>query len=242
MAAPDDPRSFATTRWSVVLAAGNRSTKDGAQALADLCAGYWYPLYAFIRRRVGDEHEARDLTQEFFTRLLEKDFLTTAQPERGRFRAFLITAARNFLVNEWDKSRAVKRGGGKSPLALDFTWGEERFHREPADPWTPERLFERQWTLLLLEQVLTSLRATYKAKGKVALFEQLKPFLTAEPDAGNYAAAAETLGLRPGAVKVAVHRLRQRYREHLRDEVANTVAEPGEIDEEIRQLFRSLES
>jgi RNA polymerase sigma-70 factor (ECF subfamily) len=235
----DERRSFATTRWSIVVAAGQRTTPEG---VADLCTGYWYPLYAFIRRRVADEHQARDLTQEFFARLLEKGALAAAQRERGRFRAFLLTAARNFLVNEWEKGRARKRGGGRTGLSLDFDWGEQRYHREPADSWSADRLFERQWTLLLLEQVLLRLRESYESQGKLELFEHLKPYLTGAAAEGSYAELAKTLGMRAGAVKVAIHRLRQRYRDHLRDEVAQTVADPAEIDEEIGQLFRSLES
>ncbi len=235
----DPPRSFATTRWSLVLAAGQRCSPEGEQALADLCRRYWYPLYAFVRRRVGDEHQARDLTQEFFARLLEKNLLAAAEPERGRFRAFLLTTARNFLVNEWEKSQAAKRGGGWTALPLDFAWGETRYQREPADPWTAEKLYERQWTLLLLEQVCARLRAHYEAEGKGELFERLKGYLVGEAGP-SYAEVGQALGMREGAVKVAVHRLRERYRELVRAEVAQTVADEGDIDEEIRALFRSL--
>jgi RNA polymerase sigma factor (sigma-70 family) len=238
----ENPETFATTRWSLVVSAGRRATPEGEQALADLCRRYWFPLYAFVRRRVGDEHEARDLTQEFFARLLEKNALAAAQAERGRFRAFLLTAVRNFLVNEGEKARAEKRGGGRVALPLDFAWGDARYHREPADPWTAEKLYERQWTLLLLEQVFGRLRTSYEATGKQQLFEHLKSYLVGDSGAPSYAEMGRTLGMREGTVKVAVHRLRERYRELLRDEVAQTLAAGEDIEEEIRQLFRSLEA
>jgi RNA polymerase sigma-70 factor (ECF subfamily) len=240
--ADDAPRSFMTTRWSEVLAASQRSSPVGEKALAELCERYWFPLYAFVRRRVGDEHQARDLTQEFFARLLEKNILAAAQPERGRFRAFLLTAARNFLVNEGEKARAEKRGGGRATLPLDFAWGEARYHREPVDPWTAEKLYDRQWTLLLLDQVFVGLRRSYDAQGKSELFERLKVYLVGQAGAPSYAETGRALAMREGAVKVAVHRLRERYREMLRAEVALTVADDADVDEEIRQLFRSLES
>jgi RNA polymerase sigma factor (sigma-70 family) len=236
-----DPRqSFATTRWSQVLAAGRPGSSDSAVALAELCQRYWYPLYAFVRRRVGDEHQARDLTQEFFARLLEKDVLAAAQPERGRFRAFLLTALGNFLTNEWHKAHAARRGGGQPALPLDFAWGEQRYQREPADPWTAERLFERQWALLLLDQVFTALRAHYEHQGRAALFDELKGFLAGDRAGPTYAEVGRKLGLREGAVKVAVHRLRKSYRDLLRAEVAQTVASDADVDEEIAELFRTL--
>jgi RNA polymerase sigma-70 factor (ECF subfamily) len=237
----ESPREFATTCWSVVLAAGHRSSPDSQRALAALCQSYWYPLYAYVRRRVADVHEAQDLTQEFFSRLLEKDVLAVAQPERGRFRAFLLTALKNFLANEWDKSRAQKRGGGQPVWSLDFASGESRYGMEPAHTTTAERLYERQWTLGLLARVLSQLRAEYAANGKEQLFESLKGFLMGDSESASYDDAGHALGLSAGAVRVAAHRFRQRYRQLLRAEVAQTVADPSEIDDEIRRLFASLE-
>ena len=238
------PNSFATTHWSIVVAAG-RSAKGGspesAAALADLCNRYWYPLYIFVRRRVADLDEARDLTQEFFARLLEKNTLALADPERGRFRSFLLTAFKHFLINEWEKSRAQKRGGGRKALAFDFDSKEAQIALEPQHTWTPERLYERHWALTLLEQVLAQLRREYHKGGKSKLFAQLKVFLVGESAAASHAEAAERLGMTEGAVKVAAHRLRKRYRELLRQEVGQTVANESEIDDEIRALFRSLE-
>jgi DNA-directed RNA polymerase specialized sigma24 family protein len=236
---PEIGPDFASTHWSLVLAAGQRSLPGSDQALAALCRTYWYPLYAFARRRLGDVHQAQDFTQDFFARLLEKNILASALSDRGRFRAFLLTAFKNFLANEGDKARAQKRGGGQAPLPLDFHAGDSRYELEPADRWTPERLFDRQWTLTLIGQVLAALRAEFAADGKEALFDQIKGFLTGESDA-SYAAIALGLGMSEGAAKAAAHRMRQRYRELLRHEVAQTVADPAEIDDEIRRLFESL--
>jgi RNA polymerase sigma-70 factor (ECF subfamily) len=230
---------FASTHWSLVLAAGRRSLPASDQALEALCRGYWYPLYAYARRRLGDLHEAQDLTQEFFARLLEKNILAGAQPERGRFRGFLLTAFKNFLANEGDKARAQKRGGGQAPLPLDFRAGDSRYDLEPSHAWTPERLFERQWALTLLEQVLAALRAEFVADGKEAFFERLKVHLAGETT-DSYASLAAELDMSEGAVKVAVHRLRGRYRDVLRRHVAQTVADPAEVDDEIRRLFEAL--
>ena len=235
---PGPGRDFVSTHWSMVLAAGRRSLPASDEALESLCRAYWYPLYAFARRRLDDRHLAQDLTQDFFARLLEKDLLTAAQPERGRFRAFLLTAFKNFLTNEADKARAQKRGGGR--VIFNFQAGDSRYNLEPADAWTPERLFERQWALTLLDQVLSALRAEYAADGKEPLFEQLKSFLTGETSA-SYAAVAPQLGMSEGALKVAAHRLRQSYRALLRREVGQTVADPQEIDDEIGRLFAALE-
>ena len=234
------PGSFATTHWSLVVAAGRRSSPAAAAALGDLCQRYWYPLYVYVRRRVADVNEARDLTQEFFARLLEKNTLALADRERGRFRSFLLTALKHFLINEWEKTRAQKRGGGRKALALDFETKEQQIALEPAHTWTPERLYERQWALTLLDQVLGQLRREYHAAGKSKLFEQLKGFLVGDSATSSHAAAAERLGMTEGAVKVAAHRLRKRYRELLRQEVAQTVAGDNEVEEEIRALFRNL--
>jgi RNA polymerase sigma factor (sigma-70 family) len=234
--APD----FATTRWSVVVSAGRRSSPESERALAELCGRYWYPLYAYLRRRVADAEEARDLTQEFFARLLEKNLLAAADPERGRFRTFLLTCCQHFLANVWNWAGAQKRGGGRPVLPLDFEHGESRYRCEPADPHTPERQYERQWALSLLDHVLDRLRAEHVEAGKGELFEQLKPFLAGTPPGTSQAEAAQARGLSEGAFKVALHRLRRRYRELLRNEVADTLDACADVDDEIRALLQSL--
>jgi RNA polymerase sigma-70 factor (ECF subfamily) len=230
---------FATTRWSLVVAAGEQDDCASAEALAELCQVYWFPVYAYVRHRVGDVHAAQDLTQAFFTRLLERQTFRAADPSRGRFRAFLLTACQRFLVNEWHKGRAAKRGGPVGPLSLDFQAGESRFALEPADTLTPERLFEREWAIALLARVLDRLRQEHAAKGQTEQFEVLKPLLSgARP--GDVAAAAAALGTSAGAVKVAAHRLRAKYREVLRSEIAQTLDGTADVDEEIRNLFAVL--
>ncbi|MAD80656.1 MAG: RNA polymerase subunit sigma-24 [Planctomycetaceae bacterium] len=231
---------FATTHWSLVLAAGEREDSGSQQALAELCQAYWYPVYAYVRRRVSDVHEAQDLTQEFFARLLEKDSIGLADPSRGRFRAFLLTACKRFLVNQWHKARAAKRGGGQIPLSLDFESGESKYVVEAVDSLTAERLYERQWALALLARVMERLREEFVNKNKVLHFEQLKQFISGSKGTEAYGAAADALGISEGAVKVAAHRLRARYRDLLRYEIAQTVEEPKEVDDEIRSLFEVL--
>jgi RNA polymerase sigma factor (sigma-70 family) len=233
------PGEFASTQWSLVLAAGHRSLPASNQALAALCRAYWYPLYAYARRCLGDVHQAQDATQDFFGRLLEKNLLARAQQERGRFRGFLLTAFKNFLANERDKAQTQKRGGGQHPLSLDFNAGDSRYNLEPSHAWTAERLFDRQWALTLLEQVLANLRAEYADDDKETLFDSVKGCLTGEASV-SYSDLGSALGMSEGAVKVAAHRLRQRYRELLRRAVAQTVADPAEVDDEIRRLFEAL--
>ena len=230
---------FHTTHWTVVLAARRGDDTSARGALASLCATYWYPLYAFIRRRGYESHAAEDLTQEFFTRLLAKAWLAGVDPQRGKFRAFLLATLKHFLANEQDREHAQRRGGGQTLLPLDSGDAETRYRLEPADSATPEKAFERQWALAVLEQVLARLQAEAAADGKAALFAALQPFLVG--DRGRtYAAAAQALGLTEGALKVAVHRLRRRYRELLREEIAHTVADPAEIEDEIRYLRQCL--
>jgi RNA polymerase sigma-70 factor (ECF subfamily) len=245
MAASDSavrpPAHFATTHWSLVSAARDPSTPEARQALESLCAIYWPPLYAWIRRQGNDPHQAQDLTQEFFVRLLEKDALTQVDASRGRFRSFLLAACRHFLSNERDHDRALKRGGAHPLLSIDAAGAEEAYVLEPICNQTPERLYERNWALTLLAQVLAGLRREYQGAGKGTLFEQLKGHLTGDSCA-PYAETAAQLGLSEGAVKVAVHRLRQRYRDRLREEIAQTVADPVDIDDEIRALFDALGS
>jgi RNA polymerase sigma-70 factor (ECF subfamily) len=235
-------REFDTTQWSLVLSAGERQDATAEAALAVLCERYWYPLYAFVRRRGYDAHQAQDLTQAFFVRLLEKNTLAAASPEQGRFRSFLLTALKHFLANEWDREHTQKRGGDRQRLALDYAAGESRWSFEPADLLTPERLFERQWALTLLDTVIARLQDELVQAGKGRQFELLKGTLLGERAAGAYTAAAAELHMSEEAVRQAAHRLRKRFRELLRAEVAQTVAGPGEVDEEIQSLFAALET
>lgn len=231
---------FATTHWSLIVAAQDRGAPEAGAALAELCRAYWYPLYAFIRREGHSADDAQDVTQEFFARLLEKDYLATVDRARGKFRSFLLAACRHFLSNERDRVRAQKRGGGRHALSLDFPGAEQRYSREPAHDLTPEKLFERRWALTLLDQVLARLREEFVRSEKAALFHRLKGFLMGQKDAGRYRQIAEELGMSEGAVKVTVHRLRKRYRELLQEEISRTVHDPGQVEEEIRDLFVAL--
>jgi RNA polymerase sigma-70 factor (ECF subfamily) len=233
-------RPFATTRWSLVAAAGQGQSPEAQQALASLCQIYWYPLYAYARRRLPSAHDAQDLTQSFFAELLEKGYLQAADPRRGKFRSFLLTAFKHFLSRQRERANAQKRGGGRLPLSLDFQAGERRYHLEPVDHATPETVYERRWALALLEQALARLRQETADAGKERLFESLKGALAGEGPHESYARIAEGLGLSEQAVKVAVHRLRRRYQELLRDEIAQTVASPEEIDDELRDLFAAV--
>jgi RNA polymerase sigma factor (sigma-70 family) len=233
-------RQFAATRWSIVLAAGHRSSPDSSRALESLCQTYWYPLYAYVRRRMPDAHEAQDLTQAFFASLLERNALEAADRERGRFRSFLLTAFQNFLVDEWDKSRAQKRGGGLRSIPLNLDSGESRYSLEPVDELSPELLYEKQWALTFLDHVLSRLGAEFAARGKEQQFQALKPFLAGGNDPNSYEIAARELGVSEAAARVALHRARRRYRDILRGEIAETVAGPQEVDDEIRQLRAAL--
>jgi DNA-directed RNA polymerase specialized sigma24 family protein len=233
------PSRFATTHWSLVLAARDRAEPGARDALASLCALYWYPLYAYVRRRGHGPDDSHDLTQEFFARLLGKDFLAGVDRGKGKFRSFLLAACTHFLANERDRGRAKKRGGGRAVVSLDATDAEGRYRTEPADDLTPEKLFERRWALALLQQVMGRLRAEFEAKGKGHLFDRLRGFLVGEKGAG-YRRASDELGLSEGAVKVAVHRLRQRYRELLHEEIGRTVGSAEEVEEEVRALFAAL--
>lgn len=232
---------FESTQWSLVVAAAQRVSPEARQALSELCRKYWLPLYGYVRRRVPDLHEAQDLTQEFFCRVLDRNLFAAARPERGRFRAFLLTSLKHFLANEWEKSKAEKRGGGQVPFSLDFADGESRLSHVASHDDSPERQFDRQWATALLDQVLARLRAEFREAGKETQFERLKEFLAGgrdQPD--GYARAGESLSMSAEAVKVAAHRLRQRYRELLRNEIAQTVAQSGDVDDEIRDLFQVL--
>jgi RNA polymerase sigma factor (sigma-70 family) len=234
------PRPFATTRWSLVASAGEGRSPESRQALATLCETYWYPLYAYARRHSPGAHDAQDLTQAFFAELLEKDYLRAADPRRGKFRSFLLTAFKHFLSRQRERASAQKRGGGRPAVALDFQLGERRYHLEPPDHATPEAAYERRWALALLERALARLREEFAGAGKGRLFECLKGALEGDGPHEPYARVAEELGLSEQAVKVAAYRLRCRYRELLRAEIAQTVAAPDEVDDELRDLFAAV--
>ncbi len=237
---PQAPWRFASTRWSVVAAAGQGPSPQAQEALATLCRLYWYPLYAYARRRLASIEDAQDLTQEFFAQLLEKDYLQAADPNRGKFRSFLLTSFKHFMSKEHDRAKAQKRGGDRRVVSLDFQLGENKYHLEPSNHLTPEVLYERRWALTLLEQALALLRQEFIGAGKQQLFEALKNTLTGDSSAEPYSQIAEKLSMTEQAVKVAVHRLRQRYKELLREEIAQTVATNDEIDDELRDLFKAV--
>jgi RNA polymerase sigma factor (sigma-70 family) len=231
---------FATTHWTVVLAAGRRDTTRARAALEKLCRTYWYPLYAYVRRRGHSAHDAQDLTQAFFARLLERHWVGDADQELGRFRTFLLTAMSRFLANEWDKQSAQKRGGHMIHVPVQLDTAETRYGHEPADNSTPEQCYERRWALTLLDTVLQRLRAEYDREGKKDLFAALGDTLVGSRESQPYASLAKQLNMNEGAVKVAVHRLRKRYRQLLREEIAQTAASPEDVDEELRHLFAVL--
>ena len=241
----NDPRpasDFATTQWSLVLRAAQPDDSAARAALETLFRRYWFPLYAFARRRVSVIQEAQDLTQEFCLRLLEKNSLAAASPERGRFRSFLLASLKNFLTNEWDRANAQKRGGGRERLSLDWETGESRLSLESAHSDTPEREFERQWALTLLEVVVSRLQEEFVTNGKSRQFELLKESLTGNRAAVDYATVASELQMSEETARQAAHRLKKRYRELLRDEVAQTVASPDDVDDEINRLFDAVAS
>lgn len=228
---------FATTHWTAVLAAGKRSTLQSDRALDELCRTYWFPLYAYVRRRGHTKEDAEDLTQAFFARFLKKNYLEGLDAERGRFRAFLLASLKHFLSNEWDKSQAQKRGGKAEHLSLDWQTADTRFQVAAVNEPGPDKAFDREWALALLARVIERLRAECKADGRSKQFEQLKIFLTAGKDVLSPAGAAKALGMDEGAMRTAVHRLRKRYRLLLRDEIAQTLSDPAMVDEEMRALF-----
>jgi RNA polymerase sigma-70 factor (ECF subfamily) len=236
------PQGFASTRWSLVLAAGRGDAPEARSALAALCQIYWYPLYAYVRRSGHPADEAKDLTQEFFARLLEKHYLRAADAERGRFRSFLLTAFKRFLSRERHRAGALKRGGGRRMLALDFDQGESRFRLEPATDVTAEVLYERRWALAMLDRVMAGLRDDFERAGKPDDFDRLKVFLTGEAAAPSYREVAAATGTTKGAVKVAVHRLRRRFRDLVLAEIAQTVTAPEDVEEELRHLFDAIRS
>jgi len=235
-----DPAVFATTHWSVVLAAGQNSEPSALAALERLCRTYWFPLYAFARRQGNSPEDAQDLTQDFFARLLEKNHLAKADPDRGRFRTFLLRSMKNFQVNEWKRAGRLKRGGGLEFLSIDPNTAEDRYAAEAPDEFNPDAEYEMHWAVTLVEQVLTALRQEFNAADKARLFEELRGFIWGDKSTASYAEIAGHLNLSEGNVKVAVHRLRQRFRELLRAEVAHTVARPEDIDGELRYLISVL--
>ena len=239
---PSPRQVFATTHWSVVLTAGRNDTIRARAALENLCQTYWYPLYAYVRRRGHSPEDAQDLTQAFYARLLERNWVGDADQQKGRFRSFLLSALNHFLSDEWDRARAQKRGGGVPQVPLQFDMAETRYGHEPVDSVTPEQNYERRWALTLLDTVLSRLRSEYEQDSRGELFIALHPCLVGDRTAQPYAELAAKLGVNEGTVKSAVHRLRQRYRQLLRDEIAQTVAKSGEVDDELRHLFVVLGS
>jgi RNA polymerase sigma-70 factor (ECF subfamily) len=238
---PAGAAEFANTHWSVVLSAANKQNPAHAlESLEKLCQVYWHPLYFYARRQGESPHDAQDLTQEFFARLLQNDLLDSVSRGKGRFRSFLLAAFKHFLSNERDKARAQKRGGGEIPVPIDIRNAETHYGFEPIEKMTAEKVFERRWAMTLLEQTAARLREEYERDGKSQLFEQLKITLTEPRGAIAYAELGRRLHLSEGAIKVAVHRLRLRYRAVLRAEVANTVTDPAEVEDEVRQIFRVL--
>ena len=233
---------FPSTQWSLVLIAGEGAGEASREALATLCRVYWYPLYAFVRREGYGPEEAQDLTQAFFTRLLEKKYLRDCDRDRGRFRSFLLAALKHFLSNERDRAHAQKRGGGAYVLSLDWViqTGESRYSLEPRSDLTPEKIFERQWAVTVLDQVFSRLQDEMEESGKTSHFQRIKPFLTGAEEHIPYRDLAGELNTTEGALKVAIHRLRRRFREILRDEISRTVVHPDEVQDEIRYLVAAM--
>jgi len=239
---PHGNARFVTTHWTIVLAAGSPDSSQYGEALETLCRTYWFPLYAYLRRHGYDRHDAAEYTQGFFAKMLEKQSLSKIKPPPGRFRSFLLTALKRFVADECKRADAQKRGGGRQALFLSFNDAENRYALQPVDRLSPERLFERSWALAVLDRVMDRLEAEMTAAKKTDLFERAKGHLCGACDAIPYREVAVELDMTEGAVKVAVHRMRDRYRDILREEVAQTVNRPDEVDEEIRALFTTLAS
>ena len=230
---------FPTTRWTLVAAAGHRDRQDSRPALESLCEAYWYPIYAYARRRRYTPEQAQDHTQEFFTRFIEHDYFDRADPERGRFRSFLLTSFKYYLCDEVGRTRAQKHGGGLAPLAFEVFKGEERYAREPVNNETPERLYERRWARTLLDRVIERLRAEFVVHGRLEHFNKLKPCLQGDSEI-PYAELAHQLETTESALKVGIHRMRKRYRDLIRLEISDIVADPAHIDAELRHLIAAL--
>ena len=231
---------FATTRWSMVVAAGGLESPAAQDALAALCQAYWPPLYAYARRRGHSREEAQDLAQEFFCRLLEKNYVQRADKARGRFRSFLLTAFKHFMANEWDRARAKKRGGGAYIISYDFATAEAHWLQEAADQDTPETSYEKQWALRVLDEALVRLRQAYQDAGKERLLDRLEMCLTGIPPGMSHKELASSLGMSEGATRTAVHRLRKKYQATLRLTVAETLTDPGSVDDELRHLIEVI--
>ena len=229
-----------TTHWSVVLSAQESDSPHSFQALESLCRAYWYPLYAFVRRQGRGPHDAQDLTQAFFARLLEKNYLKSAAQDKGKFRTFLLTALKRFLADDWDRQHAQKRGGFASVLSIDHELAESRFAAEPGHELQPDVLFDRQWAVALIDGVMAQLQEEYLTTGRAKLFESLRRCLVRDESAPLYSEIAAELNLTEAAVKMAIYRMRARYREILRAQIANTVSSPGQIEEEIQHLFSTF--
>ncbi len=245
-ASPDDPTQtclpprFLTTHWSVVLRAKDKTSPDCQQALETLCRTYWYPLYAFVRSSGYSPPDAQDLTQGFFLRLLAKDYLRVVEPEKGRFRTFLKMALKRFLLHEWDKVRAEKRGDGQSNLSFDTALAEQRFQKEEAAPQGPDQIYDRHWALTLLAEATTRLEREYAQSGKVNELHELKPYLTAGRGTIPYATIAAALQTSEGAARVALHRLRKRFRNLFQEAVAETISAQEDLDQEVRYVLEVL--
>ncbi|HEY7475155.1 MAG TPA: hypothetical protein VH679_09110 [Vicinamibacterales bacterium] len=236
MAPEPNQRRFATTRWTLVLATRRPGSPEAASAFAALCETYWFPVYAFIRRSGRSADDARDLTQAFFTRVLEKNYFRDAEQARGRFRTFLLASVRHFLANERDAEMALKRGGGIAHVPIEVDAEERRFHREPSEDLTPERLYERRWALAAIDAAMTRLASRYESSARRRLFDELRPLLTGDEPA-SYATLSSRLGATEGALRVAVHRLRRQFASSLRDVIAETVDDQQAVDDELRYLM-----
>jgi RNA polymerase sigma-70 factor (ECF subfamily) len=231
---------FATTHWSLVAAAAQGHSSDAKSALSELCQRYWYPLYAFLRRSGSDREQAEDLTQGFFLDLIEHQRIAVADPERGRFRTFLLASLKNFRSNRQRADQAIKRGGQAALVSIDFAAGEHRYRNEPYHELTPERLYERKWALQLLQQTLTALESEADQRGKSELFSQVRPLLAGGQLESSYTEIAERVGMTVGAVKVAVHRWREQFGREIRAEIRRTVASDEDVDSEIETLFQAM--
>jgi RNA polymerase sigma-70 factor (ECF subfamily) len=232
--------SFQTTHWSPVVAAGSDDSRRSRAALATLCETYWYPLYAYVRRRGANPDDARDLTQGFLVSLLERRDFEKLRQDRGRFRSFLLASLQHFLLNDAAHRQTQKRGGGVSIVPLELENAEGRYSIEPVDRCTPETLYERRWALLVIERVLARLRMEWDAEGRASEFDVLKSCLLGEAPPGGYTTLAERLSTSEGAVRVAVHRLRRKFQSRLKQEIADTVVSPDDVDDEIRYLIQAL--
>ena len=235
-----NPMSFCSTRWSVVMAAGNLKNEDAGEALEALCQTYWYPIYVFIRRRGHSHHEAQDLTQDFLSDFVISSGLTNANREQGRFRCYLIGALKHYLANDWDKQNRIKRGGGKRILSWESLMPEERYGFESQNGVTPERSLDREWARRVVDLALAKLREDAVRDGSEARFEVLRKFLPGHSTDSSYEDAAQLLGVTESAVKSAIHRLRRRFADHFRLEVLQTVSDPEDLEDEIRHLFGAL--